>query len=379
MAEDNLMKAVGLTLRSRRQLFWSDHDYWIRYSVRDGKPDGSLFFRTLGCRHDHAGGCSMCDYSGGPPTNSAYMIEAVRRAMAELPVGIDHLMVSPSGSFFDPWEVPAAARDGIIDLVAATTIQNLSFETRAETLTDDALDVCRTALSDRCLNVYIGLESSDPWVSKFAINKQMQPKVFNEGLFRLAQRSILSSANVLIGAPFLSPIETIEDAITSVNFALNAGATRCCLFPCHAKQWTAVGWLYEQGLYAPPSLWSLIEVLCSLGESTVSSRIEIAWYTSYGAFNVVASPTTCPRCVDYVVGCLDAFASTKNFSAIHHAAAVDCSCRSAWQASLKNIPTGQRVEKAINAYDRMADALLPRSWWEHRRSGIVGELAGQSR
>ncbi len=374
--ETNLMVRVGLILRSRRQPFWKDYDYWLRYSTRNGKPDGSLFFRTQGCRHDHAGGCSMCDYSGGPPTTSSHMIEAVRSALAELPAGIDHLTTSPSGSFLDPWEVPAEARDGILDLIAATTIPNLSFETRAETLTNEALDVCRTVLADRCLNVYVGLESSDPWVSNFAINKQMQPGAFHEGISRLGQRLMLSSANVLIGAPFLSPLEVVEDTVATVNFALDAGATRCCLFPTHVKQWTVVGWLYEQGLYTPPSLWSLIEVLCRLGESIVKSRIEIAWYTSYGAFNVVASPTTCPRCIDDVSRCLDAFAATSDFSFIRRSVAIDCSCRNAWQQSLESHPPCQRVEAATNAYGLMAAALLPQAWWKRHRSRIITELAG---
>src|SRR5690242_14052962 len=119
-----------MAMKQDRERYWDTHNYAIRLSTRLGRPEVGLWFRTQGCRHDHAGGCVMCDYSAGPPTTAEYMIECVREGMAELPRDLWHLLVSPSGSFLDEWEVPAAARAGILEGMGVSRAETFSFESR---------------------------------------------------------------------------------------------------------------------------------------------------------------------------------------------------------------------------------------------------------
>lgn len=370
-----LMSRVGIRLKRDRVRFWDEQDYWIRKSVRRGVKEAALFFRTGGCRHDHAGGCTMCDYSAGPPTDASTMVDIVRRALEELPADTEHLLFSPSGSFLDAWEVPLEARRGILERIAATDFPWLSFETRAETLTKRSIEDCRNFLAERNLKIYVGLESADPWVSKFAINKHLWLDDFRRGAALLTQNSIRSSANVLLGAPFLTEGEAIDDTVRTARWAFEvAGVGECCIFPTHVKRWTQVQWLYENTLYRPPSLWSLIEVISRLGRQFPAERIEIAWYRSHDAFNILASPTTCHECHDDVLEGLDRFTEEGDLSAVEALVRFACPCRSEWARSLAARPIESRLRQTEEAYERMARALLPEGWWEAHGRAIQDDL-----
>lgn len=368
-----LMARLGIEMKKGRQRYWDLEDFVVRLGLRLGKQEASLFFRTRGCRHDRRGGCTMCDYSAGLSTNATFMTSYVRQGLDALPVGVDSILVSPSGSFLDPWEVPLDARAGILSILAERQYPAIAFETRAETVTNEAIAACRAVLPDRRMRVYCGLESSDPWVSRFAINKDLDLGTFASAMRTLAAYDIVSVANVLLGAPFLSDEEIIEDAVTSIQWAFASGAAEFCLFPCHVKRWTQVEWLYRHGTYHPPSLWSFIEVLRRLGPEIVASRGEIAWFTSYGAFNVLQSPITCDTCYEKVIDQLQGFADTNDYAFISRLVAMPCACKDQWMDRLESPTETSREERAAIAYDQIGKELYS-DRWSAMRDGVLESL-----
>lgn len=371
-----LMARVGILMKRNRERFWDTNDYVVRYSKRFGKPEAALFFRTVGCKHDAAGGCTMCDYSAGPKTSAEYMIDCVRRGMAELPDDLYSVLISPSGSFLDEWEVPRSARRGILALMCASPYPAFAFETRAETLVPESVAECRSSLERRGLKVYVGLESADTWVAKYCINKALSPSVFVGGVSELRQQGVDAVANVLLGAPFLTEREAIVDTLNTVRWAFDNGVSECCLFPTHVKKWTQMEWFYRHGLYEPPSLWSLIEVLRQLDEDQVSSKIEIAWFTSYGAFNVIASPNTCRRCYNEVVEYFSGFANTNDYAFIQNAIDLECSCKDIWREEIenRNNSTQNRITRAAHCYEVIARGLLGDDWWDRHSERLLNML-----
>lgn len=372
-----LMSRVGVLVKRGRERFWDAQDYVIRISSRNNQPDAAVFFRTEGCRHDLAGGCTMCDYSVGPKTSPEQMIGAVQRAISELPAGLGHLLVSPSGSFLDMHEVPRIARRGILELMRQSGIPRLSFESRAETITGEAVEDCGIVAPRQRLKVYLGLESADPWISKYCVNKELSLNIFRRSVELLGEASIDTSANTVVGTLFLSPAEAIADAVETTRWALSAGVTECCLFPIHVKRWTQLHWFYQQGMYEPPSLWSFIEVLRSLGPEIVSSRIEIAWFTSYGAFNIEASPETCPSCYDFVVEKLTRFADTSDYEYVDQLVRFECGCKGEWMRSLENDTAGEKIETAVRAYERIGNELLGNSWWRNNGDRLLETMKSE--
>lgn len=301
----------------------------------------------------------MCDYGFGPSdTTAAEMVESVQLGLDALPAGVCHLLVSSIGSFLDEWEVPVSARMGILQSLSETSIGSFAFESRAETITDDAITQCRSRLPHRGLRAYLGLESANPWIARYCINKKLSLKAFAAALQKLRQQGVIASANVLLGAPFLTSLESIQDVLTSVSWALAKGADKCNLFPVHVKQGTLLQWLYERGLYSPPSLWSLVEVLRLLGSETVRNKIKFSWYKPYGSINVVCSPTTCSACQSEAIDRLDRFYRTNDYKWIEQLVSLECDCKDLWRAELRAPVSSSIPDRAARAYELIGRRLL---------------------
>ena len=161
---NTFLDRVCAKLKEQRPLLTSEN-FNARLERVNGVPFVNLWFRTRGCGHDHRGGCTMCNYDAGWPVSTREMIGFVREGLASLDADENMmLLVSPSGSMFDEWEVPAEAREGIFQLVLETKCRSYTCETRADTLTEDLVRHYASLFDDRETCIEIGLESADPWV-----------------------------------------------------------------------------------------------------------------------------------------------------------------------------------------------------------------------
>jgi len=317
----------------------------------------------------------MCDYGKGPATTGTEeMIESVRQGLAALPNGLYHLLVSPIGSFCDPWEVPHEAQLEILKLMAGTDIETFAIESRADTITEEVAAQYRSSLQDRGLKVYLGLESADPWISKYCINKALSAAVFEQAIQILSRHEVVTSANVLLGAPFLSPAEAIEDALRSTAWAFAKGVDECNLFPTHVKEWTVLHWLSQRNLYSPPSLWSLVEVLRRVGPEIACSKIKFSWYKTYGSTNVVHPPITCSACLSDVIYYLDQFYETNNYAWVERLVSFDCRCKDAWRSQLEAQPSMPILARASAAYELIGRELLGGDWWKRHGDRVLLEM-----
>jgi radical SAM enzyme (TIGR01210 family) len=310
----------------------------------------------------------MCDYSNGPQTDASFIVSYVEEGLKHIPDECRILLVSPSGSMLDQQEVPRLALEGILRLLSHTSHKYIAFETRSETITDETISLCKSYLGDRFYGLYVGLESISPFILKHCINKQLELQAVEEVL-RISKRyGINIRFNVLVGAPYLSINENIEAAVRTVTWALNRGATRCDLFPIHVKNHTPLYCLHQTGLYNPPSFWTLVEVLNKLGEKRWP-QVGLSWYSSYGAYNVVASPTTCKSCENEMLEYLSGFAHSHDGDFVTKMNSIICNCRDKWrvekQAEIVPLP-----ERVILGYRTMSEKLMGCQWWNTNEADI---------
>ena len=206
------LNQVCAKLRERRPLI--SNNYNLRIERVDGFPFVNLWFRTRGCKHDLQGGCTMCNYEASTPVAAADMIEYVRQGLEALEADEQMmLLVSPSGSMFDEWEVPASAREGIFQLVRNVRSRVFICETRVDTITADRVRQYADLFDDREACLEMGLESADPWVLKYCINKSLSLDDFKQAVRLLRAHHVTSTANIMLGNAFLSPSEAIDDTV----------------------------------------------------------------------------------------------------------------------------------------------------------------------
>ena len=315
----------------------------------------------------------MCNYGLSGPVSPAEMVGFVREGLASINRPITELYVSPSGSLLDELEVPAEARRSILRMVNGFPSERFSFETRPITVTQSVIDELHELVPSKQIAIGFGLESANPWVLRNCINKTGANDEFASAAGRLLDIDLY--ANVSLGSAFLSPAEAVEDTVRSAEWALEHGADIVLVFPMHVKRYTLLEWLYQHGLYEPPSLWSLIEVLQRL-ESSCIPRVSISWYRSdYGADpNIVASPATCPQCEEDVTATLDEFRANSSLGAVNRLRELECECRKAWGEQLK-MPADPLTERVFGVYRLIAKEIGLTDWWEENASALAAEMS----
>lgn len=343
---NNFLNTISHIVRKDRISYWDTEEFSIRTDKKEGKIYGGLWFKTEGCSHDKRGGCSICDYSNGKEVSSEQIISYVKKGLLTLSDVFEDLIVTPSGSFLDEFEVLSEARTGILDLLRKTQHKQFSFETRADTITEEKIIELKSILKERISQIYIGVETSNALLLKYAINKNLDLQKVIRTYKILNRHNIKSISNILLGVPFLTEKEAIEDTVSSVKWCLKHGSSKCCIFPVHIKNATIGEKLFNLGLYKVPSLWSLVEVLKRLEKEIKQNKIEISWYTNMGAYNIVQSPTTCPDCFKKVIDLFNEFNSMKDFVSVEKLDAINCSCRKQWEENSKighNLDLNSRI------------------------------------
>jgi radical SAM enzyme (TIGR01210 family) len=365
--KNSFLLKIGTEARKSRVSYWNDTEtISIRFTETPDWLDAGLWFRTSGCAYDAHGGCVMCDYSNGPATTSEQMISYINHGLCQIPINCRVLLVSPSGSMLDENEVPRRALEGILHSIKNSPFEKIVFETRADTITYDAIALCKSLLGERFYGLYAGLESASPFILKYCINKQLKLETVENAIKLCNDNGLQIIFNVLVGVPFLSTRDSINSAVKTVRWAIGKGASRCDLFPIHVKQSTPLAELYEQGLYSPPSLWDLVEVLNVLGESTWS-KVGLSWYTTNGAYNIIKSPTTCPVCYNKVVKCLDGFARAHTASFVNSVNGIECDCKKNREETGESLLLPDRV---LLGYASLANKFLGADWWGINRNTI---------
>ena len=376
------LSRVCVLLRETRPLIPDALAYTIRTEVVGGASFARLWFRTSGCTRDRQGSCTFCNYGRGGATDIGDMVSSVARGLSELSATAPTtLLVSPSGSMFDEVEVPPAARRAILMLIAASGAREVLCETRAETVTDANAREFAKLMAGKSPHIEVGLESSDPWVSNYCVNKTLSLDDYREAIARINAHGIGTITNVVVGTPFLSPSEVIDDAVRTIKWALDQGSASCVLFPLHVRGWTLAEWLWSRDMYEPPSLWSLVEVLRDLGPER-AARVTISWYRDYdsgaaedsASTRALASPATCPRCQDAVFALLDAYRESCSFDLVRELSRFDCPCHEAWRRKLEASGGTGLVERVALAYEMIGRDVLGGPWWAHHGAEVLEDL-----
>jgi len=355
-------------------------DFLVRSSIEKGKHIVEIWFRTRGCHHFLRGGCTMCNYGLGDTVQPEQMVNFVDRAFNSVQLNENtNLIISPSGSMLDDWEVPESAREGIFKLANKKTWTSLSFETRAQFVTDRSIQQIRHLLGQRLIKADVAVECADKWILKYAINKNLSLTDFVQAIDVLKNNNFKATTNVLLGAPFVTEREMIQKAEDSINWVFQNGVDECCLFPVHVKHGTLVHWLWEREYYTPPSLWSLVEVLKNIDPSNYS-RLSIAWHKPYymesESVEVVytLAPSTCPNCYTQVIKLLDEYLNGRKVATIQRLNDIECDCKKVWIEELNKKTEFSLLDRVATIYELMGKEILGEDWWIENGKEILNDL-----
>lgn len=378
MAIRKLLSDLGKALRKDRPLVPASCGYRI-VVAEPGRRFAQIWLRTRGCKHDVLrGGCTICNYWASTPPSTDEFVTSMEAALAALSFDPVTIVLSASGSFLDPWEIDQNTRRRILEVLRKRCpIANVILETHPDTVTADSIADCSRILGPQW-TIEMGLESATPHILLCCLNKPTNPVDFSRTLDIVHRTSSVSTiANVVLGTPFLTSDEIVDDAVASINWAIDHGVDECVLFPMNLKPYTLAHWLAEHSLYTQPNLWVLVDVLAALPEEELS-RINIAWHrVDRGQESIwdkgIIPPTTCDSCYQSVITSLDTYLAHSNRGEILQALKSDvCSCYVNWRDENRDVrPLNERL---YQGYRIAAIEILGVDYWKSHDSTVRNEL-----
>ncbi len=332
----------------------------IRTGYLEGMPVPRLVItlRARGCAWvPEGGGCLMCGHWAGtassPPDASAlveqFTGELARRDTRDITV----LSIYNSGSMLNPDECDPDALAAMLRQVREyPSIRKVVLESRARYVTRERVEACAAVLGQgRRLVIAMGLETADDLRRDLCVNKGCTVSEIARALGEL--RGVADSQlYVLVGLPFLTEREAIEDAVAAIRAAHALGAGEIHIEPVTLQRHTLLWDLHAAGLYRLPSLHSIYAVLRAVTP-------DITPYISPFLHMPLPDriPEGCSFCTDRLVrGLLDGYN-------IHRTAAVlsydPCICMEGWRRRLDDRDDRPLPDRILAALDTLAVGGMP--------------------
>lgn len=238
--------------------------------TRDGiKKRICIMPRTRGCDWVRTGGgCTMCGFIrtsaySHPHVPDDFIVEQFIREYKRYSTLRDNfaLEIYTSGSFFDNREIGNKARLEILRMVESDPrVDSVLVETRPEFVKAAKIrDMCHI-LSSKKVQVAVGLETSNDFVRNYCINKGFTYKEFQKAANTIKELCSLV-VYLLLKPPFLTEREAAEDTIMSIDRLVSEGPDQIIILPCAVQAYTLTHFLWQNGLYRPPWLWTLVDIL----------------------------------------------------------------------------------------------------------------------
>ena len=171
------------------------------------------------------------------------------------------LKIFTSGSFFDPDEVPAAARRAVAEAFRGKIV---IAETRPEYVEPDAIrefgEAIDTGAWGMPFSVAIGLETTDDFIREKCIDKGFSHADFLRAVDIAHAAGAGVKAYLLLKPPFLTEREARDDMVRSIE-DIAPVADSISMNLCTVQTRTEVEHLWRQHAYRPPYLWTVLDVL----------------------------------------------------------------------------------------------------------------------
>jgi radical SAM enzyme (TIGR01210 family) len=290
----------------------------------------TVIFRSAGCAWNR---CRMCGYRHEryPALSEDELTERLIRQIRwvqESYAGEDYQMLKifTSGSFFDPQEVPVAARHAAAEAFRGKLV---IAETRPEYVSADALmefeERIDTGVWDTPLFVAMGLETTNDYIREKCIDKGFTYDDFTRAAATAHAAGAGVKAYLLMKPPFLTEREARDDMLRSIR-EVSSIAESISMNLCTVQSGTEVERLWRQRAYRPPYLWSVLDVL-------IRSPVHVLCDPVGGGR--VRGPHNCGTCDGPIVKGIGEYSLSADTELLRTLREIECGCKEEWEYVLE--------------------------------------------
>ena len=288
--DKQFIKKINRAIRNTRPSFSPD-------KLCDVFLSGDLLeigFLSKQCRNDMAGACLLCDYGKMDTigTHQAY-IEEMNDILNKHPDGIKYLLLCSNGSILDEYQIPTELLKDILLIAQNCSIPEIIIETHYRDISIPKLNLLRDIVH-KPITIEMGLETINPTYQAAFFMKGIEMQHYEKTISLIQKYGYDIELNLMLGLPFLTVKEQLNDAKNTINWIHAHGCTPV-VFPVNIKPHTMLRYIYDKGLYQPISLWLLVLLLDEL-EPEILKHVIVAWYGNRDESYPDDIPTILPQC-----------------------------------------------------------------------------------
>jgi radical SAM enzyme (TIGR01210 family) len=372
---NQLLSRIGIKSRESSYNYWDDYQYAFHDCQCMKEEWGFIWFRTSGCINEKKGSCLYCKYGSGSEFDNSEIKRCITDGLTKMSKNYDILFASSAGSILDVRECSRSIYSHYLETLSKTDHRAFGFETRCETVNHEIIKNSQLILNNRLRYVFMGLETANQAALKYCLNKQQNLSTYVKAVKILREENVGTCSNIIVGTPFYSINERILLAKKSVEWAFENDSERVFLFPLNIKENTPLEVLFTKGLYTPPSLWELIEILTFFEQKIIENRIGISWYKeNKDAFGVLHFPLTCDKCKHQVISLLSEFDKNPRYEIVEELNKINCTCRTNWNIARDESPEFS-LNMLIKGYEAMASNWMDTDmFYKENKNEIISEL-----
>ncbi len=312
-----------------------------------------ISFDTKGCKFDKAGACTMCNFGRNTKYTEDQTFEAVE-SIIKSNQGKPFIEVVASGSLLDDWEVSPEQRGRILKVIADGKFETVGTESRAEFITEEKIKEMRAILgSDVAIEMGVGLETTDPIISKYSINKMFSPEQYKEAVKILKENDVEVFSHALLKPAFLTEREAYQDVMRTIKWAFENGSDSAGIGMMNLKKGTLNYWLAERGDYRVPWLWTVAKIFRDLSPE---QRPMVTAFGFESGIPIESTAMNCNKCSPDIKRMINQYIETRNADILDEIDQYQCSCKSEWEKDMaeESIPLAERL---FDIYKKIAEQL----------------------
>ncbi len=228
------------------------------------------------------------------------------------------------GNYINDKEIVHSAQMAMLEDVAKMdSVKTILFESKTEYLSARKLDACLNASTGKKLRIAIGLETKDDHLRNVVINKGMSKDAYERAIKRLHSLGIEVQSYVFMKPYTLNEREAIEEAVATIEYAVECGSDVIMLEAAMVQKDTAFEEAFNKGTFDSPMLWSLREVV---------ERTKQYPQLNVGIFDEepkpISYPKNCEKCTDSFNKAFHFFRETHDNKQLF---GLDCLCKGKWE------------------------------------------------
>ena len=270
---------------------------------------------SIGCKYGKQGLCVMCPNEMRISKNLTItqiedIWQSIEQQISELEV--DKVLLSTYGNILSEDELSRDVLDYLLEkLNKIDKIRVVIFETYYKEITEEKIKYLNEKLSNKYIDFETGIESMDTEVQQKCLNKEVNLEELREKIKLIHKYDMAIEANVLVGIPFLTTKEQIEDVTNTIECLIKENVDEIVLFPVNIIKNSTIEFLYNNNVYKNISHWTVIKVLDNIREEFLN-RISISMFGEYETSNKTCFkenifPRTCDKCHNTIMHFYDEF------------------------------------------------------------------------